>query len=56
MKKKAPKSVSLKENLNLKNFKNYLEATQLEKKINCLEKDKVIIDILKKIIIIHKNQ
>ena len=36
--------------LRFENYKNYLEATQLAKKINYLEKNKIDIDSLKKII------
>ena len=37
-----------KRKLKFENYKNCLEATQLENKINCLEKNKINIDSLKK--------
>ena len=40
----------MKKQLRFENYKNYLEATQLGKKINYLEKNKIDIDSLKKII------
>ena len=40
----------MKKQLRFENYKNYLEATQLAKKINYLEKNKIDIDSLKKII------
>ena len=48
-KQKAKKSVSEKK-LKFENYKNCLEATQLENKINHLEKHKININSLKKII------
>ena len=50
-KQKAHKSLSWKENLNLKNlnlnYKNWLEAAQIENKLNHLVKIKIGIDSLK---------
>ena len=40
----------MKKQLRFENYKNYLEAIQLAKKINYLEKNKTDIDSLKKII------
>ena len=40
----------MKKQLRFENYKNYLDATQLAKKINYLEKNKIDIDSLKKII------
>ena len=46
---KTQKSV-IKRKLKFENYKNCLEATQLENKINHLEKDEIDIDCLKKVI------
>ena len=43
-KQKAQKNLSEKENLNLKNTKNCLEATQPENKLNHIEKNKIDTD------------
>ena len=40
----------MKRNLKFENYKKCLEATKLENKINYLEKNKISIDSLKKII------
>ena len=48
-KQKTQKSV-IKRKLKFENYKNCLEATQLENKINHLEKDEIDIDCLKKVI------
>ena len=48
-KQKTQKSVSLTK-LKFENYKNCFEATQLENNINNLEKNKINIDSLKKII------
>ena len=46
-KQKAQKSVSWKENLNFKIVKTVLEATQIEKKITYVEKNKIDVESLK---------
>ena len=38
----------MKRNRKFENYKNCFKATQLENKINCLEKSKINIDSLKK--------
>ena len=48
-KQKAQKSV-MKRKLKFENYKNCLEATQLENKTNHLEKNQIDIDSLKKVI------
>ena len=40
----------MKRKLKFENYKNCLEAAQLDNKIKCLEKNKINIDSLKKII------
>ena len=47
---KVTKKCVKKRNLKFENYKNCLEATQIEKKISYLEKNKISIDSLKKII------
>ena len=47
---KTTKKCAIKRKLKLENYENCLEATQLENKINCLEKNKTNIDRLKKMI------
>ena len=42
--------------IKFENYKNCLSATQLENKVNYLEKIKINIDSLKKIIKIHEKQ
>ena len=49
-KAKVTKKCVKKRNLKFENYKNCLEATQIEKKISYLEKNKISIDSLKKII------
>ena len=49
-KAKGTKNCVLKTKLNFENYKSCLEATQLENKINHLEKNKINIDSLKEII------
>ena len=51
-KAKGTKKGGIKEKLNFANYKICLEATQIENKINYLEKNKINIDIIK---IILKN-
>ena len=46
-KQKAQKSV-IKRKLKFENYKNCLEATQLENKVNHIEKNKIYIDRIKK--------
>ena len=45
---KITKKCAIKRKLKLENYENCLEATQLENKINFLEKNKINIDRLKK--------
>ena len=47
-KQKAQKKCFLKRKLKFENYKNCLEATQLDNKINYLEKNKIDIDSLKR--------
>ena len=54
-KSRGAKKYVIKRKLKFENHKNCLEATELENKINHLEKNKINIDGLKKIYIIHKN-
>ena len=49
------KKCLIKRKLNFEKFKNCLEATQLDNKINHLEKNKISIDSLKKSYIIHEK-
>ena len=49
-KAKGTKKFAIKRKLKFENYKNCLEATQLENKINYLEKNEINIDSLKKII------
>ena len=49
-KAKGTKKFVMKRKLKFENYKNCLEATQLENKINYLEKNKINVDSLKKII------
>ena len=49
-KAKGTKKCVIKRKLKVENFKNCLEATQLDHKINYLEKNEMNIDSLKKII------
>ena len=46
-KQKAQKKCFLKRKLKFENYKNCLEATQLDNKIDYLEKNKIDIDSLK---------
>ena len=46
-KAKDTKKCVIKQKLKLENYKNCLEATQHENKINCLEKKKIDIDSIK---------
>ena len=48
--KKRYKKVCYKKKLKFENYKNCLEATQFENETNYLEKNKINIDSLKKII------
>ena len=54
-KAKGTERCAIKRKLKFENYKNYLNLTQLENKINHIEK-KIYIDSLKKIIKIHKKQ
>ena len=54
--KKSKGRMYHKKNVKLENYKNCLEATQLDNKINHLEKNKINIDILKNSLKIHKKQ
>ena len=47
-KQKAQKKCLIKRKLKFENYKNCLQGSQLENKINYLEKNKIIIDSLKK--------
>ena len=47
---KGTKKCVIKRKLKFENYKNCLEATQLENKINHLEKNQIDIDSIKKII------
>ena len=49
-KQKAQKKCVIKRNLKFENYKNCLEATQLENKVNYLYKNKTDRDSIKKII------
>ena len=49
-KAKGTKKCVIKRKLKFENYKNCLEVTQLENKLNYLEQNKIKIDILKKII------
>ena len=49
-KAKDTKKCVIKRKLKFENYKNCLEATQLENKINHLEKDEIGVDCLKKFI------
>ena len=49
-KAKGTRKCIIKRKLKLDNFKNYLEATQIDNKIKYLEKNKINIDSFKKII------
>ena len=49
-KAKGTKKCAIKRKLKFENYKNCLEATHLENKINHLEKNQIAIDSLKKII------
>ena len=46
----------IKGKIKFENYKNCLEATQLDNKIKYLEKNKISINILKKSLKIHKKQ
>ena len=54
-KAKGTKKCVIKRKIKFENYKNCLEATQLDNKIKYLKKNKISIDSLKKIII-HKKQ
>ena len=54
-KAKSKKKCVIKRKLKSKNYKNCLEATQLENKINYLEKNKIDIDSIKEFIRINKS-
>ena len=49
-KAKGTKKCVIRRKLKFENYKNCLESTQLENKINCLEKNKIDIDSIKKFI------
>ena len=49
-KQKAQKMCVIKRKLKFKSYKNYLEATQLQDKINHLERNHIDIESIKKII------
>ena len=53
---KGTKMCVIKRRLKIENYKNCLEATQLENKINYLEKNEINKDSLKKKKRIHKKQ
>ena len=53
---KSTKNCVIKRKLKFENYKNCLEATQLDNKIKHLEKNKFNIDSLKKIQKIHNKQ
>ena len=55
-KAKGTKKCVIKRKLKFENYKNCLEATQLDNKIKYLEKNKININILKKSLKIHKKQ
>ena len=55
-KAKSRKKFVIKRKLKFENYKNCLEATQLDNKIKHLEKNKFNIDSLKKIQKIHNKQ
>ena len=48
-KQKAQKSVTQKKKIKFQNYKNCLETAQIENKINHLEKNRIDVDILKKV-------
>ena len=48
IKKKGTKKYVIKRKLKIENYKNYLEATEVDNKIKYLEKNKVNIDNLKR--------
>ena len=54
-KAKSTKKCVIKRKLKFQNYKNCLEATQLENKINYLEKNKIDIDNIKEFIKINKS-
>ena len=54
-KAKVAKKCVIKRKLKFENYKNCLESTQLENKINCLEKEKIDIDNNKKFIKNYKS-
>ena len=49
-KAKGTKKCVIKRKLEFENYKNCFEATQVENKVNCLGKNKINIDSLKKIL------
>ena len=55
-KAKGTKRCVIKRNPKFEDYKNYLEATQLENKINHLEKNKIDVDSLNESERIHKKQ
>ena len=55
-KAKGTKKSGIKRKLKFENYENCFEATQLDNKIKCLEKSKINIDSLKKIINNSKKQ
>ena len=54
-KAKGTKKCDIKRKLKFENYKNCLEATELENKINYLEKNKIDIDSIKKFIENNKS-
>ena len=55
-KAKGTKNRVIKRTLRFENYEKCLEATQLENKINQIEKNKIDIDSLKKSLAVHKKQ
>ena len=55
-KQKYTKKCVMKRKRKFKNYKNCLETTQLDNKINHLEKNKITIDSMEKYCRIHKKQ
>ena len=55
-KAKGTQKCVIKGKIKFENYKNCLEATQLDNKIKYLEKNKISINILKKSLKIHKKQ
>ena len=55
-KAKGTKKCVINRKLEFENYKNCLEATQLENNINHLEKNQIDIDSIEKIIKVHQKQ